>query len=102
MIRSTHFAIVALFTLLVGLSAAAPARAASLPVGPALALDETSRPAAESVRWVVRCGPYGCRRVWVGPPRYYSRPVYYRRCFTQRRMVWTPYGWRPRYVRVCR
>lgn len=108
MTRTTHLTIAALFALLLGVLGLAPARAASLPVGPAIALDDSARPQADSVRYVVRCGPYGCRRFWVAPRPYYGRPVYYgrpayvRRCFTQRRVVWTPYGYRPRWVRVCR
>lgn len=106
--RSMHFALAALFAALLGAIGFAPARAAGLPAGPAIAIDQASKPGADQVRWVRRCGPYGCRSVWVGPrrhvgrPVYAGRPVYVRRCFTQRRMVWTAYGWRPRFVRVCR
>lgn len=107
MTRLSHLITAAFLAVFVGIAGLAPARAAAIPAGPALVLDDAARPAAENVRWVVRCGPFGCRRVWVrsryyAPVRYYAPRRYYRRCVTRPRLVWTPYGYVRRWVRICR
>lgn len=109
----------------------APARAAGIPAGSVLALEQAGRIEAGQVQYRHRHfhgrpvyrhrGHYGRpvyrHRVYHGRPvyrhrpyrtRYYGAPVYYggpvyvgRRCFNRVRWVRTPYGPQRRVVRVC-
>jgi hypothetical protein len=118
MIKLMRLLAATLMACLMGL-AFAPARAATLPAGPALAVEAGSR-ATDTVQYyhhrrVYRAPrytrPYYRRHVryhrpvyrhrYYGRPVYYSRPVY-RRCVTRPRTVWTPYGYERRWVRICR
>lgn len=99
----------------------APARAAGIPAGSALALEQAGRIEAGQVQYryrhyhgrpiyrhrgyygrpVYRHRPYRSR--YYGAPVYYGGPVYAgRRCFNRVRWVRTPYGPQRRVVRVCR
>jgi hypothetical protein len=99
----------------------APARAAGIPSGSALALEQAGRIEAGQVQYrhrgyrgrpayrhrgyygrpVYRHRPY--RTHYYGAPVYYGGPVYAgRRCFNRVRWVHTPYGPVRRVVRVCR
>lgn len=105
MTKATHFVLAALFAALLGVTGLAPARAATLPSGPSIALDQASKPQTDSVRYYRR-GYYRPVRVYrrphYRPVRVYRAPVYYNRCVVRPRVVWTPYGYVRRMVRVCR
>lgn len=100
MTRVSQFILAALFAAILGVAGLAPARAASLPVGAAITTDQISKPQAESVRYYRGRRVY--RRHYYRPYRVYRAPVYYRRCVTRPRVVWTPYGYVRRWVRICR
>lgn len=110
MTRTTPFTLAAVFAALLGafgiLGAlgTAPARAAGMPAGTALTLDQHSKPATSQVyhrHWHRPHVRYPRRHVY-RPYYYRPAPIYYRRCVTRPRIVWTPYGYVRRYVRVCR
>lgn len=100
MTRISQFVIAAFFAAIVGVAGLAPARAASLPAGAVTGIEQATKPAAESVRHYYRRRYYRPVRVY---RRHYYRPYpVYRRCWTRPRLVWTPYGYVRRWVRVCR
>lgn len=102
MTRLSHLILAAFFAAIVGIAGLAPVRAAPLPTGSAITLDQTSKPQADSVRYHYRRRYYRPRYVY-RPARVYYRPAYYgRRCVMRPRVVWTPYGYTRRWVRVCR
>jgi hypothetical protein len=102
--------IAALAAALIGLATPKPAAAAPLSTGAAITLDAANTGLTEQVQYRRghrRGGYYGHRRGFYGhryrPVYRYRAPIYYgRRCWTQPRMVMTPWGWQRRYVRVCR
>ncbi|OYU48616.1 MAG: hypothetical protein CFE31_09175 [Rhizobiales bacterium PAR1] len=106
MVRATHFILAALFAAVLGVAGLAPARAATMPAGSVLSVDQASKPQTESVRYYGRRVHYGRpvyrRAYYHRPVRYYRAPVVYRRCAMRPRVVWTPYGYVRRWVRVCR
>lgn len=111
MVRATHFILAALFAAVLGVAGLAPARAATVPTSSALLVDQASKPQTESVRYYGHRRYYGrpvyhrrpvYRRAYYRPIRAYRAPVMYRRCVTRPRVVWTPYGYVRRWVRVCR
>ena len=89
----------------------APASAAPLTTGVAGAVQTSAPPLAEKTQFYYGGGPY-YRRPYYGQRYYYRRPYYARRyyaprfygrrCFTRPRVVLTPYGYRRRFVRICR
>jgi hypothetical protein len=98
MTRFSHLVIAAFFAAIVGVVSLAPARAASVPVGAATGIEQTSKALTETVQY--RRGYY--RRRYVRPYRAYRPYPVYRRCYVRPRTVWTPYGYVRRMVRVCR
>lgn len=112
MFRTSRIVFAALVAAFFGLIGFAPAQAASVPAGSALALEHASKPNAEQARYYGRSHyrPVRAYRrpVVVRRHVYRPRPVYrpyvrvYRPCVIQRRWVWTPYGYAWRRVRVCR
>lgn len=105
MVRATHFILAALFAALLGVAGLAPARAATMPAGAVLSVDQASKPTTESVRYYGRRVHYRrpvYRRAYYRPIRVYRAPMVYRRCVTRPRVVWTPYGYVRRWVRICR
>lgn len=104
--RATKFILAALFAAILGVIGLAPARAATMPTGIAITLDQASRPQTDSVQYYGRRRYYRphrvYRRAYYRPYRVYRRPVYYNRCVTRPRIVWTQYGYVRRWVRVCR
>lgn len=116
MTRFSHLVIAAFFSAVVGIVALAPARAAGVPAGPAISLDQASKPGAETTQYRGRRGyyrhpgyrrHYGHRRPFYGRP-YFAPPVYvnpypvYRRCWTTPRRIWNGHRYVRRWVRVCR
>ncbi len=109
MSRASNILIAAFFAAILGVVGLAPARAASIPAGSAIMLDAASKPQTSEVHhrgwhrggWNYRPARV-YRRGYYRPVRVYRRPVYYNRCVTRPRVVWTPYGYVRRYVRVCR
>lgn len=109
MTRSSPMILAALFAAILGLTGLAPARAAGIPSGPALLLDAQSKAQTSPVyhhrrhyRHHYRPHRHVYRRHYYRPYYYRPAPVYYRRCVTRPRVVWTPYGYVRRWVRVCR
>ncbi len=105
MSRASQFVIAALFAAVLGVIGLAPARAGTFPAGAAISLDQASKPQTDTVQYYRRrhYRPVRVyRRHYYRPVRVYHRPVYYRRCVTRPRVVWTPYGYVRRWVRVCR
>lgn len=104
MTRASQFIMAALFAAVLGVVGLAPARAAGIPTGPAITTDLLSKSQTESVRHHRRGARRGraYRRHHYRPYRAYRPPVYYRRCVNRPRVVWTPYGYVRRWVRVCR
>lgn len=104
MSRSTNVIVAAFFAALLGVIGLVPARAASIPTGPALGIEQNAKPAIEQVYHHRRYHRRHYRPARVYHRRVYHRPypVYHRRCVTRPRTVWTPYGYVRRWVRVCR
>ena len=112
MTRASQFILAALFAAILGISGLTPVRAATMPAGAAITLDQASKPQADQAQYRRRGGYYRgggyyrpravYRRPYYRPIRVYRAPVYYRRCVTRPRVVWTPYGYVRRWVRVCR
>lgn len=94
MTRSSPMILAALFAALLGLVGLTPARAAGIPSGPALMLDAQSKAQTSLVHYH--------RRHYYRPYYYRPAPIHYRRCVSRPRVVWTPYGYVRRWVRVCR
>ncbi|MCZ8375934.1 MAG: hypothetical protein O9342_11200 [Beijerinckiaceae bacterium] len=105
MTRSSPMILAALFAALLGLVGLTPARAAGIPSGPALMLDAQSKAQTSNVHYHrrhYRPGRHLYRRHYYRPYYYRPAPIHYRRCVTRPRVVWTPYGYVRRWVRVCR
>ncbi|MCZ8259268.1 MAG: hypothetical protein O9333_03975 [Beijerinckiaceae bacterium] len=105
MTRSSPMILAALFAAILGLYGLNPARAAGIPSAPALALDAQSKAQTSPVyhhRRHYRPYRHVYRRHHYRPYYYHPAPVYHRRCVTRPRVVWTPYGYVRRWVRVCR
>lgn len=104
MTRASQFIMAALFAAVLGVVGLAPARAAGIPSGPAITTDLLSKPQVDSAQYRRRGYRRGrvYRRHYYRPYRAYRAPVYYRRCVTRPRVVWTPYGYVRRWVRICR
>lgn len=115
MTRANHFIIAALFAAIIGVFGLAPARAAGFPAGAATTLQDAAGAQTEQVRhhrgyrghrgYGHRYGHYRPvyrHRRYYRPYYYRPAPVYYRRCVNRPRVVWTPYGYVRRWVRVCR
>lgn len=106
MTRHSPFLLAALFAAILGAFGMAPAKAAGIPAGPALTLDAHSKAETSEVRYRhhhrVHRHHFHHRRHYYRP-HFYGPGVYgYRRCVTRPRIVWTPYGYVRRWVRVCR
>jgi hypothetical protein len=112
MIRISHLMFAAIFAAFLAVIGMAPAaQAASFPTSSTTQVEQLGKAQSEAVRYYGRRrgyrGGYGYRRAYYRPRpvyrRAYYRPAYYgRRCWTRPRLVWTPYGYVRRYVRVCR
>jgi hypothetical protein len=110
MTKASQILLTALFAAIIGIAHLAPARATPIPAGSVSSMGEASkvttdirfgrrgyyRPARAFYR------PYRVYRPYYRPMRVYRAPVYYRRCVVRPRIVWTPYGYIRRWVRVCR
>jgi hypothetical protein len=99
----TFAAIFAAFLAVIGMTPAA--QAASFPAGSSTQVEQAGKTEVSQVRYYGR--RHGYRRAYYRPRhvyrRAYYRPVYYgRRCWTRPQVVWTPYGYARRMVRVCR
>jgi hypothetical protein len=103
--RSSPMLLAALFAALLGTLGLAPARAAGIPAGAAVAIDAQGKVETTQIRHhrhrVHRYHVRHRRHIY-RPYHYRPAPVHYRRCVTQPRIVWTPYGYVRRWVRVCR
>jgi hypothetical protein len=96
------FAFAALAALLISLAAPKPADAAPIATGAALIANSGTPALAEQVQYRRHHRSYR-RHGHYRPVYRYRAPRYYgRRCWTQPRMVMTPWGWQRRHVRVCR
>ncbi len=105
MTRSSPMIIAALFAAILATIGLAPARAAGIPAGPALTLDAQSKVETSQVyhhRRHFRPHRHFRRHPIYRPHYYRPAPLHYRRCVSRPRIVWTPYGYVRRWVRVCR